>query len=229
MASPVERRVCPPHYQEKLTRAGGVNRYGTPNFRIDWGQTYTVRRGGIWDSGDYYFRGYRDEFEDGRSCWVLRQFNPPELYLSPEIWFRENRCPKTGLQLLGDYHWRGQYEAIQPLVWRGLINDRMVVEHMPLNGLIVDILIRMVIKYRELQDWRKRIAIEEIRHRKERELDSKIESARHNAKVAFTGPVSYARQGSRTSLVDRQIKVLEDHWYAAVTRLRREGLGVTIH
>jgi hypothetical protein len=105
----------------------------------------------------------------------------------------------------------------------------MVVEHMPLCGVIVDILVPMCIEWRGLQDFRKRIAVEEVRHRNERRLDAQIESARNDAKLAFVGPVSYARQACRTSLVDRRMKAIEASWYSAVKKLRQDGLGITIH
>lgn len=230
MAAPLNRlKTCPPVYEQRILQAGGINRYGEPNFRLDWGERYTVRRGGVWDSGDYYFKGYRDVLEDGRPCWVVRQWNPPEFYGCPLLWFRDSYDPKSGLSLLGDFPYRGQYEAVQPLVWRGLVNGRLVVETMPLNGMIVDILIPMIKHWKTVQSWRKELAFKNWQERKERDFDKKLEDARQGAKVAFGGPVSYARQPCRTWVVDKRMKAIEEHWEQAAQMLRRQGLGITIH
>jgi hypothetical protein len=160
---------------------------------------------------------------------VVRQWNPPEFYLSADAWFQENRCPQSGLQLLGDFPWRGQYEAIQPLISKELVNGRLVIETMPLNGMIIDILIPMIKQWKVLQGWRKELAFRNWQARKQHILDKKIEDAREDAKMAFTGPVSYARQACHTPLVDRRMKAIEEHWDRAVRMLRRQGLGITIN
>lgn len=222
-------KQCPPEYQERLTRAGGLNRYGSPNFILVWGGSYRVRRGGTWNSGDYYYQGYRDELEDGRPIWVLKQWFPPEVYGSPALWFDENRERESGLQLLGDFPWRGQYETVQPLISKEVVNGVLKIETMPLNGLIIDVLIPMIMAWKTVGDYRKRIAFEAWHDRKEKELDQKFEDSRHDAQMAFRGPVSYARQGCRTSLVDLRMRAIEQHWDRAVRILKRQGLGVTIH
>lgn len=100
---------------------------------------------------------------------------------------------------------------------------------MPLNGMIVDILVPMVKQWKLVQAWRKEIAFKTWQERKQKKVDATLEAQREDAKMPFTGPVSYARQACRTSLVDRRMKAIEQHWDRAVAMLRREGLGITIH
>lgn len=229
-SSTIEKRHCPPEYQARLTRAGGLNRYGTPNFLIVWGQTWTVRRGGMWNDGEgHYYKGYRDEVEDKRPCWVLKQWNAPELYGSPALWFAQNRDEATGLQILGDFPWKGQYETVQPFVWTGLVNGRLVVESMPLNAMIVDMVIPIVMQCKNVQLWRRKLALEEIEARKDRNRLRKVEDARHDAQMAFQGPVSFSRQGCRTSLVDRRMQAISQNWKRAMAMVKANGLGMTIH
>lgn len=224
----VEKLHCPPHFQDRLTRAGGINRYGKPNFLICWGQTWTVRRGGTWNDGEHFFQGYRDEVEDKRPCWVLKQWNAPELYGSPEVWFIQNR-DDDGFQLLGDFPWRGQYETVQPFVWTGLVNGKMVVEAMPLNAMMVDMVIPIAMQCKSVAMWRRKLAIEEMGRRKDANATRKVEDARHDAQMAFTGPVSFGRQGCRTSLVDRKMDAISKNWKRAMSDFKKMGLGISIH
>jgi hypothetical protein len=224
-----EQYHCPPEFTDRLSRVGGLNRYGLPNFRIVWGQSWTVRRGGTWEQDDgTYFRGYRDVLEDGRPCWILKKWNPPEVYGTPAIWFIENYEASTGLQILGDYPWRGQYETVQPFVWRGMVNGRMVVERMPLNSMILNMVVPIILKCKEVSFLQKKAAIQEMDERKKRAEDSVFEAKRHDAKMAFTGPVSFARQGCRTSLVDQKVHAIEKHWNQAMARFRKQGLGISL-
>lgn len=59
-----ERRRCPQEFQRRVTRAGGINRYGKPNFDIIWGETATVRT----ELGTV-LQLFGDQ------CWALRQWN----------------------------------------------------------------------------------------------------------------------------------------------------------
>jgi hypothetical protein len=224
----IDKRECPPHFQDRLTRAGGLNRYGEPNFKIVWGQTWQVRRGGTWNDGVNYFQGYRDEVEDKRPCWVLKQWNAPELYGSPSVWFIQNR-DDAGFQLLGDFPWKGQYETVQPFVWSGLVNGRMVVEAMPLNAMMVDMVIPIAIQCRSVALWRQKLAFEEMEARKDKATTQKVEDARYGAQMAFTGPVSFGRQGCRTSLVDKKMDAISKNWKRAMADFKRMGLGISIH
>jgi hypothetical protein len=266
-----EQYKCPPEFQERLTRVGGVNRYGLPNFIIVWGQSWTVRRGGTWEQDDgTYFRGYRNVLEDGRPCWILKKWNAPEIYGSPALWFMQNReesvrdtppwletlralarlngpkrkvfeemverveaklsptGPDSGLQILGDFPWRGCYETVQPFVWKGLVNGRMVVERMPLNSMILDLVVPIVLKSQEATFLQRKAAIQEMEARKDRDMLGLVEAKRHDANMAFRGPVSFARQGCRTSLVDRKVYAIEKHWDQAMKTMRGRGLGISL-
>lgn len=227
--APQRLTKCPQVYQDRLTRAGGLNRYGGPNFKLAWGESETMRAGGIWEQDDgNYFRGYRDIAEDGRPCWVLKQWKPPEVYGTPAMYFAENLDPNSGFQILGDYPWRGKYETIQPLVWRGLVNGRMVVEHMPLNSLILDMVVPIIIRCRDATWEQKKAAVKDMEERKNRDDVNEIEARRNDARMAFTGPVSYARQGCKTSLVDRKIYEMQKHFNSAMSFVRQRGLGTSI-
>lgn len=226
-----EHYKCPTEFQDRITRAGGLNRYGQPNFIIVWGQSWTVRRGGIWNNADgSYFRGYCDVVEDGRPCWVLKQWNPPEFYGSSTLWFMENRDENTGMQLLGDFPWRGQYETIQPFVWRGLVNDKLVVEHMPLNSMMIDLVIPIIMQCKDASMTKKKLALEAKQEQEDKKQLRAVEARRHNANMAFRGkPVSFAGQRMRTPLVCHKMYQIEKSMNRAMNLMKNSGLGISLH
>ena len=220
---------CPAEFQERLTRIGGVNRYGEPNFIIVWGQTWTVRRGGTWAQDDgTHFQGYRDVVEDGRPCWILKKWNAPEIYGSPALWFLQNYEEGTGLQILGDFPWKGCYETVQPFVWRGLVNGRLQVERMPLNSMILDMVVPIILKCKEVTYLQKKLALQEMQARQDKDDLRQVEAKRHDAKMAFRGPVSFSRQGCRTSLVDQKMLAIQRHWNAGMQFLKNRGMGISL-
>jgi hypothetical protein len=224
-----EQHAVPKEYADRLTRVGGLNRYGRPNFLLVWGQSWTVRRGGIWNHDDgTYFRGYRDVVEDGRPCWVLKEWKAPEIYGSPALWFMENRDAASGLQILGDFPWHGNYETVQPFVWKGLVNGRLVVEAMPLNSMIIDMVVPIIMKCKDATMTQKKLAFEEMEARKNRDEVRAIEARKHDAKMAFGGnAVSFTRQGCRTPLINQKMAAIEKNWAQGMTQLKRQGLGIS--
>lgn len=224
-----EQYTCPPEFQERLTRIGGINRYGEPNFIIVWGQSWTVRRGGTWEQDDgTFFRGYRDVVEDGRPCWILKKWNSPELYGSPMLYYLENQEEATGLQILGEFPFRGRYETIQPFVWKGLVNGRMVVERMPLNSMMLDLVVPVVMASQRVSNYQRKLALEEMKAREDRDMLRNVEAKRHDAQMAFRGPVSFSRQGCRTSLVDQKVYAIQKYWDRGMQIMHNRGLGVSV-
>ena len=134
----------------------------------------------------------------------------------------------SGLQILGDFPWRGNYETIQPFVWRGLVNGRMVVESMPLNSMILDMVVPIIIKSQEATLLQRKAALQEMEARKDRDQLRSVEAKKHDAKLAFKGPVSFARQGCRTSLVDQKVYQIQKHWSRNMAAMKGRGLGVSV-
>jgi len=225
-AGKAERLTCPAHFQDRLTRVGGLNRYGGPNFKLVWGQTWTVRRAWSNPAGDSC--GYKDIVEDGRPCWILKQWYAPEIYGSPTLWFMQNREP-NGMQTLGDFPWKGNYETLQPFVWRGMVNGRLVVEYMPLNSMILDMVVPIAIKCQGVTLMRRKVAIQAMLKKKDQNAEDKVEAALHDSRLAFHGPVSFSRQGCRTSIIDKRAHELEKHWNQAMSNVRNmiktRGMG----
>ena len=136
-----ERNLTPPAYvTELLTRLGGVNRYGQPQYRIVWGWSRFDVKAGEWHDwmeGDkpagspihgiapatpirrvveyrkeprYPLRGY----------FYLEYWRPPESYGSPLLWRQfENVIGPQNVQSMGEFPSRGDYEYL----WRFQVTE----------------------------------------------------------------------------------------------------------
>jgi len=103
-----ERLHCPKQFQDRLTKEGGLNRYGQPNFKVVWGQTETMRIAGR--------DGYRETLTGfGEACWILMRWVPAETYGPPDIFYFENYDKSSGLQFMGEYPWKGRYQTLFPM------------------------------------------------------------------------------------------------------------------
>jgi hypothetical protein len=125
-----EHHEVSPQIQEILTRAGGVNWYGEPNFRAVWGYSRMGWIGGKWIDRDANGNVIRECFQLRRvpkylpqmwNRWIIESYRPPEFYGSRWLWNLQTRAQEkdengrpnpAGLILpaLGDYPSRGDYE-----------------------------------------------------------------------------------------------------------------------
>lgn len=148
-----ERLRCPEHFQARLTQVGGLNRYREPNYKMVWAQTMVTRQGGEWTVDGDTFRGYREVYVgDGLPHWMLMQWcdagkslELPHLPAQgPVSWYEENRCPKTGLQLLGEYPHRGSYQIALNLLARAFIKGQLYIEAFPLSTEIIEMMVPII-------------------------------------------------------------------------------------
>lgn len=190
-----ERRRCPAHFQERINRAGGFNRFGGPNFDIVWGQTATIRADG---------KPVLQQFGD--ACWVLRQWNPPEAYGTPELWEMDEVLKRD------PFPYRGRYEIVQPFKWAGVVNGRLVQEFMPLTSLIVDRIIPIVMQCKEASYWKRYVALRDAQEKKDKAQTDRIADNLMDASPAWYGPVSYSRQGCKSSFLQQKMEAIEKNW-----------------
>jgi hypothetical protein len=223
----VEKNICPQHFQDRVTAVGGLNRYGEPNFKVVWLQTPTMRAGGYWDFDGFY--GYRDVPMHGEPAWGILQWNAPEVYGTPELYYMQNVDETTGLAVLGEYPYKGRYEVLFVLSHKEMVNNKLIVEHMPLNNMLIDKVIPVVLQAKNVSLERKRAAQQELKDREDREQLETIEAMRADAKMAFGGnAVSFSRQGCRTSIIDRKVKDIEKNLAKNIAMLRRLGKGTSV-
>lgn len=149
----VEHPKCPEHLQRRINQVGGVTRYGTPNFKLSWGQSEYTRQGGQWEADGEWHTGYRDvPLGDNLPHWMLlcwvdagKSLELPSFPAqSDENWYDSTRCPTTGLQLLGGYPYQGSYQVALNLTAKWMEGSELKVIAFPLSSYIVDMLIPMI-------------------------------------------------------------------------------------
>ncbi len=183
----IERRQCPQEFQERLTRAGGVNPYGEPLWKIAWGQTETFTAGGYFPHDG--FLGYRQLMTsngspngDGEPCWMVMEWKPPEKYGAAAMYYWENRDEFTGLQTLGEYPYRGRYEIAFKLTSQEYRNGRMEVIHYQLDGFILDWLCPLLQRASAMSRKERMDLARKLKEADERAFDTNFEAAMKNAK-----------------------------------------------
>jgi len=190
MQPDVERRRCPGAFQEMLTRHVGINRYREPNFIVAWGQTFMYTAGGLWPKphGDGYL-GYRklplanSSFSGrGMPCWMILEWHPPEDYGTSAAYYYDNRDELTGLQVLGEYPWRGRYEIAYRLNSQEFRDGQLRILNYHLDGWILDMLIPCILEGQKMDMKRRLKMLRENEERAEKAQDAKIDDAIHARK-----------------------------------------------
>lgn len=202
----VERRKCPQAFQDHLTRAVGLNPYGEPNFKIAWGQTETYTAGGAW-AHDHHF-GYRQLMKSnsspsgkGQPCWMILEWHPAEDYETPGIYYFKNRDESTGLQILGEYPYRGRYEVAFKLLTHEFRNGRLDMVYYHLDGWIIDWLIPIIQAGQKMTVAQRLARLRAQEEAKERDLDNKIGDIMHSAKRRLLP----SQIDDRVRLIQRQL------------------------
>jgi hypothetical protein len=230
--APEQRLECPAEFAERITAAGGVNKYDKPNFRLVWGQSPAamIRAGGSWDfphlEGVEHYRGYRDIPVDGyEACWLLQQWMPAEFWGSPAAWYIQNWDNDTEMQVLGGYPYSGRYLTIFSLIYRDKENG--IEEHMPLNNFLVDVVVPIVVMSRQISDLKKRAVVAEQKARRDAEEVAQIEASIRNATPAL-GEIRSAAGLSCLSEVQKKMDAIERYWQSGCDFIRQRGKGLSV-
>ncbi len=121
-------RQDPPQWiQDRLTKLGGLNPYGKPNYRVVWGGNRTYQVGGMFNK----VIEIKDEMIIGKSIsivtreaemrtmlkyhprrWHLERWRGPEFYGDREAWYRDSYDEESKLHTMGDYPTEGDYEHV---------------------------------------------------------------------------------------------------------------------
>lgn len=226
----------PEEFQERLNEIGGMNKYDEPNFLLVWGQggcdQATFRAGGYWDvEGMPSVHGYRDLLLGGGTpSWCLLQWEDATVYGTPEMYYVQNYDNDSDLQTLGEYPYSGRYKVLYNLRWSGMVNGSLKLESMPLNSFLLNTILPIIIQTAKEISWEKtQAALKDIKEREDTEHLNRIEDCMRSSALAFKGPVSYTRQGCRTSLIDRKMEQMQRHWNAMIKRSDFLGRGLSAH
>lgn len=234
-ADKYQQYQCPEEFQQRLNEVGGFNRYDQPNFIVRWGQggepECLYRSGGSWHvEGQPSFTGYRDLLIGGGTpCWMLLQWQDAIVYGTPESYYVSNYDEETNLQDLGEYPYQGKYKLLYNLCWRDMKNGKMKIEAMPLNSYLIDTVVPIIIAAKDISFARTREAMRLQKEKEDKDQLNRIEDVLRDSSMAFKGPVSYARQGCRTSIIDRKVEEMTRNWNRMVTNARSLGRGLSAH
>jgi len=107
-----EKRETPAEIERVLRVAGGLNRFGDPNYKAVWGRNRLDWICGNWEDRDDHGLIVREVVEARYvpkyaplDRWHIEKWFPPESYGPPEAWW--GRASETEL---GPYPSRGDYE-----------------------------------------------------------------------------------------------------------------------
>ena len=175
--------------QERATRAGGVNRYGEPNFRVVWGGSRLACIGGRWTDRDANGNPVRETVEMRRvpkylpeDRWHIERWMPAESYGTPEQWVAHTTEIEDGVRIaaLGPYPSRGDYEHCFTL-------ESASGEFIPLTPAACDWIVRAIEWSRRQRRTEMRGAIAAREARRERHLDRGMDDILEDAVPAFHG------------------------------------------
>ena len=114
-----ETHDTPENVAHRLARAGGINRFGEPNYRAVWGWNRLAWIGGKFEDRDEHGVLLRERIElreepkyPAVNRWHIERWLPPEAYSSPRQWYAQTieRENGVGIPALGPYPSRGDYE-----------------------------------------------------------------------------------------------------------------------
>lgn len=226
---------CPQEFQDRINEIGGFNRYDKPNFIVRWGQggepECTYRSGGSWHvEGQPSFTGYRDLLVGGGTpSWMLMQWKDASFFGTPESYYVSNYDMETGLQDLGEYPYEGKYQVLYNLCWRDMTKGKLRIEAMPLNSFLIDTVIPIIMMAKDISVAQTKEALRLQQEAADRADTAMIEDAMRNSALAFKGPVSYSRQGCRTSLIDRKVEEMTRYWNKIANNAKALGRGLSAH
>ena len=222
----VERRLCPPEFQKRLTTAVGSNQYGEPLFKIVWGQTQTYTAGGVWPHD--HFLGYRQLMLSnsspsgrGQPCWMILEWHPASDYNTDAVYYYENRDDATGLQTLGEYPYKGRYEVAFKLVSQEVRNGRMSIIHYHLDGMVLDLLIPAIVEAQRMTMRDRLRAIREMEEREEKDVDRKVDAI-YNDRRKYVLPSVIA---DRERLIQKQMSYFLTQFGRVQPGFKTQSLG----
>ena len=184
-----ETHETPTGVQERAARAGGVNRYGEPNFRVVWGGSRLAWVGGRWTDRDAHGNTIRETVEMRRvpkylpeDRWHIERWMPAESYGSPEQWLAQTTEVEDGVRIaaLGPYPSRGDYEHCFTI-------ESARGEFIPLTPAACDWIVRAIEWSRRQRRTEMRGAIAAREARRERHMDRGMDDILDDAVPAFHG------------------------------------------
>lgn len=200
-----DRIECPPEFQQHITDIFGVNRFGDPLFRFIWGQTETEIM--LTPFGTYEER----LLGHNQPCWILQQWEPPEAYGTPELFYYLQTDLDMGLPVMM-YPEFGRYKDFMSFLFKEYKNGKLDISTIDLDWVLIDRALPLMIQSLEMSDALKRARQEEYEAIEEQAEVNKIADRLADSLPSFYGPTSYAIQRARQGHLDRKKEQIERQW-----------------
>ncbi|HKF51029.1 MAG TPA: hypothetical protein VKB26_01850 [Candidatus Acidoferrales bacterium] len=184
-----ETHIAPASLQHRIACAGGLNRFGEPNFRVVWGWSRLTWIGGKWTDTDAHGNVTREIVELREvpkylplDRWHIERWMPPETYSSPRQWYAQTVERENGVSIpaLGPYPSRGEYEHCFTL--QGPCG-----EFISLSPAACESIVRAVEFARARPSAEHRAAVAHRENRRENEWESQADAIVSDASPAFHG------------------------------------------
>jgi hypothetical protein len=169
-----ETHETPENVARRLERAGGINRFGEPNYRAVWGWNRLAWIGGKFEDHDPSTGSLLREVIELRqepkypavNRWHIERWVPPEVYGSPRTWYAQTIERENGVSIpaLGPYPSRGEYEHCFTLEGPGG-------EFVQLTPTAAEHIARAIEFSRHVPRSRKRSSIDDRERREDRAYD----------------------------------------------------------
>lgn len=184
-----ETHEAPESLERQLARAGGLNRFGEPNYRVVWGWSRLSWIGGKWTNFDsngnitserVELRMEPKYFPVDR--WHIERWLSPEEYGSPKQWYAQTVEREDGIAIpaLGPYPSRGDYEHCFTVeTARG--------EFLPLTPAICEGLAAAVEWSRWQTNQARNAALAKREERSARDWETRADAVLDDATPAFNG------------------------------------------
>lgn len=176
----------PPGIQDRVTRAGGRNIYGEPNFRIVWGPQ-------------------ERELLVGAAAWVMAPKYPQERWVV-EMWNATRETPDQWIKMTSETVKGRRVERMGPYPTRGYYEHLATIEdkndnYLGITPAMADIIIQLVYRSRAIMSaktWQQRRdeKLSEIEREKQKYSDL-VDDVIDNQSLAFGG-VPWASLSSKT-------------------------------
>ncbi len=174
-----ETHEAPASVARRLAIAGGVNRFGEPNYRAVWGWSRLGWIGGKWEDRNAAGELVRETVElrhvpkyAPHDRWHIERWLPPEAYGSPGDWYAQTLEQVEGesalsdtVPALGPYPWRGEYEHCFTLEGPGG-------EFVQLTPTVAEYVARAIEAGRAVDPARRRAALDERERRNDRAYEA---------------------------------------------------------
>jgi hypothetical protein len=191
----------------------GANKFGDPNYRIAWAQTETQQMGFSTFTDRGVKAGYRDRLKGSSTpCWMILRWKDPAHYGSPDLFYSNTYLDAEDIYFMGQYPWKGRYEILYMMSSTEYVDGTLIVDALPLNHAFIDKVIPLLIEAQYITAFERQAAKKMVEEYKRKEETNEIAERMMDTLPSWYGPVSYAHQGCRTSVLDKMMHKIQKKW-----------------